>query len=428
MNVSDLRGILNYVPQYRDKVVVISIDGALLAPDQLSNLLLDIAVLWNLRIRIVLVHGIGHQLKQLSSESNTPISDTDGTGITNSETLALCLTAANRLTHEIMEGITSTDIRCIYANAIIASPLGIMAGVDHLFTGKVEKVDGELLTKILREDIVPVLPPLGFDGDGHTYRLNSDAVACAVAQTLGAVKLIFLAPQDKFTRNGQLVRQFSVVEAEEYAARHRGEIPPPLRSKVEHGIRACRGGVSRVHIVNGLIDEALLSEIFLNEGVGTMIYANEYQAVRPAVRADVRTILSLIKNSVDSTELVRRTRADVVSQLGDYYVFEVDRHIVGCVALHEFPEQGAGELACLFVRPSHENLGIGRKLMAFVDKRAREKGLKRLFALSTQAYTYLEQKGGFHTAQPEDLPPVRRQKWEQSGRNSRVLVRDLVRL
>ena len=133
MKVSDLRGILNYVPSYREKVFVIALDGAVLAGDNISNLILDIGVLWSLRIRTVLVHGAGQQIRDLASQSSTPISNYDGIGVTDAGTLSLALTAANRLTHEIMEGLTAVDIRCIYPNAIsAASTLIIEPGIHRI--------------------------------------------------------------------------------------------------------------------------------------------------------------------------------------------------------------------------------------------------------------------------------------------------------
>ena len=89
------------------------------------------------------------------------------------------------------------------------------------------------------------------------------------------------------------------------------------------------------------------------------------------------------------------------------------------------PKQNQGELACLYVSSSHENQGIGRKLIQFVENRARELGLSELLALSTQAFTYFQSKGGFVEGTPDDLPPARREKYEQSGRNSKVLVKKL---
>jgi amino-acid N-acetyltransferase len=95
------------------------------------------------------------------------------------------------------------------------------------------------------------------------------------------------------------------------------------------------------------------------------------------------------------------------------------------VALHVYPEHGKGEVACLYVKPSHENQGIGRKLLQFAENRARELGLQELLALSTQAFTYFQSKGGFSEGSPEDLPPARREKYEQTGRRSKILVKKL---
>jgi len=95
------------------------------------------------------------------------------------------------------------------------------------------------------------------------------------------------------------------------------------------------------------------------------------------------------------------------------------------VALHVYPEQSKGELACLYVNPSHENQGIGRKLIQFIETKAREMNLNELLTLSTQAFTYFQSKGGFTEGRPDDLPPVRREKYDHSGRNSKVLLKKL---
>jgi len=95
------------------------------------------------------------------------------------------------------------------------------------------------------------------------------------------------------------------------------------------------------------------------------------------------------------------------------------------VALHVYREHGKGELACLHVSSAHENQGIGRKLIQFVENKARELGLNELITLSTQAFTYFKSKGGFGEGTPEDLPPERREKYDQSGRKSKVLVKKL---
>jgi len=426
MKVSDLRGILTYIPGFREKTFVIALDGAIISDDNFANILLDLAVLRSLSIRLVIVHGAAHQLRELSEQTGIPLSNADGTGITDEETLKLALTAANRITHEVLEGLASNDLRACYTNAVIAHPYGIVGGVDRLFTGRVERVDTEFLNQLLEKGVIPVIAPLGFDGDGRTFRVNSDGVAVEVAEALKAAKLIFVTNHNGFTRGGKPISQISVTEAEEFYKKNKGEIPENLVSKFEHCIQACRNGVNRVHVLDGRVDEALLTEIFSSEGIGTMIHANEYQAVRRALKKDVRAIRNLIRESVEQEELVKRTRQDIISQLSDYYVFQIDGNIVGCVALHVQPGGEMAELACLSVSGAHENIGIGLKLMLFAENAARERGVKTIFLLSTRAFNYFQQKGGYKEGSPENLPPARQEKYESSGRNSKVLVKHLV--
>ena len=128
MKLTDLRGILRYIPQFREKTFVISVDGAVVTSENFANLLTDIAVLRSLNIRVVLVHGASAQIKTLAEEQHVTPSNLDGSGVTDEATLKLALTAANRLTHEILEGLSANDLRAACPNAVIAHPQGI-AGV-----------------------------------------------------------------------------------------------------------------------------------------------------------------------------------------------------------------------------------------------------------------------------------------------------------
>jgi len=423
VKLTDLRGILQYIPQFREKTFILAIDGAIVTDENFATLLLDVAVLRSLNIRVVLVHGASAQIKSLADEANTKVSDLDGAGITDANTLKLALTAANRLTHEILEGLSANDLRAASTNVIIAHPMGIIGGVDHQFTGKVERVDTELLQTLLAQGVVPVIPPLGFDGDGKTYRVNSDGVAIAVAEALKAIKLIFITSSDGILVQGRLIRQMLVADLESVLALQKNDVAP--LSKALHAVAGCKAGVPRVHVINGRVEEGLLAEVFSNDGIGTLIYANEYQQIRRALKKDVRAIQLLTKKAVESEELVKRSRATIEKSLGDYFIFEIDKNPVACVALHVYPESKKGELACLYVSASHENQGIGKKLIQFIETKAREMGLGELLTLSTQAFTYFQSKGGFSEGTPDDLPPARREKYEQSGRNSKVLVKKL---
>ena len=421
MKVSDLRGILQYVPRFRDRIFVVAIDGEVIASPNFGNLLLDLAVLRSLSIKVILVHGASAQIAQLAADRGVTLSNADGTGITDDPTLKTGLDAATTVMNEIMQGLTAVDLRAVYANVVIAHPAGILGGVDYLHTGRVERVDTKSLHLFLNEGITPVIPPMGFDGEGRTFRVNSDAIALEVAEAMQAMKIIFLAARDGVIVTGELVRQLSIAETEEIVKKRKLPLDVGTYSKLDHAARACRLGIPRVHLLNGLLDEALLSEVFSHEGIGTMVYSNEYQQIRRVFKKDVRAVMALIRESVNSEELVRRTRTDILAHLEDYWVMELDRALVACVAVHLYPEEKKAELACLYVAKAHEGQGYGRKLMAFAEQLVAERGMKEIFALSTQAFNYFQQKGGFVETTPDVLPPERRKKYDESARNSKVL-------
>lgn len=426
MNVSDLREILQYVPRFRERIFVIAVDGAVAASPNFPNILLDLAVLRSLSVRVVLVHGASHQIAELARKRGMKITNSDGTGITDEPTLELAIDAAIRLTNGIMEGLSAVDLRAAYANAIIAHPAGILGGTDQLFTGRVERVDNHALELLLKEGIIPVIPPLGFDGEGRTYRVNSDGIALEVAEALHAAKVIFLGADDVVGGANPLPRQLSIDESEELIKKLRASNGPSgLISKIECASRACRGGVPRAHLLDGRINEALLTEIFSHEGSGTMVYSNEYQQIRRIFKKDVRAVMTLIRQSVEDEEIARRTRADILSRIEDYWILEVDRTPIACVAVHIDPSRSLAEMACLYVSKAHENKGFGRKLMAFAENLAKEKGVERMFALSTRAVNYLQQKGGYAETDASILSEERRARYEGSGRNSRILVKEL---
>jgi len=425
VKLTDLRGILQYIPQFREKIFILAIDAGIVVDDSLSTLLLDVALLRSLNIRVVLVHGAAERIRALADERQVVASDLEGAGVTDAATLDLALTAANRLTHEILEGLSANDLRAACTNVIVARPIGVIQGVDHLYTGRVERIDAEFLQSLLAQGVIPIIPPLGFDGDGKTYRVNSDAMAVAVAEQLKAVKLIFITTQRGLLYNGEPIRQILVDDLRQLLERDRAGFTPDMLSKARHALLACNGGVPRVHVIDGTLDEGLLGEVFDNHGLGTLIHANEYDNIRPARKKDVHAIQMLTRQAVEAQELLERTKSSIERRLDDYFIFEIDKNPVACVALHVYREENQGELACLYVSPSHENQGIGRKLIQFVENRARELGLRELLALSTQAFTYFQSKAKFVEGTADDLPPVRREQYHKSARNSKVLLKRL---
>ncbi len=428
MAIADLRGILHYVPQFRGRTFVVAVDGAVLASPQQAQLMVDLASLHNLDIRLVLVFGARRQIQEAAEKTSVTPSNLDGTGPTDEATLELCLSAISRLSGELMRGLTTVGLRTATPNAISAHPAGIVDAIDQLHTGRIEDVDSRGLRTILDDGMIPLVAPLTYDRSGQALRLNSDAVAVAIGREIGADKILFLSeepcPRSLSPDGGGQIPSGNAI-----SLAHRLEAKgdrPSLASKFRHASKACEGSVSRVHIIDGNDPESLLSELFSNEGVGLMVYADDYLLVRSAVEADIPEILTLIEGAIEEGEILHRSYDTILMSIADFSLLEVDGNPIGCVAVHQsedFPE--TAELACLFVRQSHKGQGYGARLVAHAEQIAIERGAQQLVVLTTRAKGYFERVGNFSSADPSQLPAFRLSSYQSSGRGSIVLLKTL---
>ena len=423
---TDLRGILQYVPRFQGQIFVIAIDGSIVADENFGNLLVDIAVLRSLGIKIVLVHGIGHQLQELSALRGVPISNSDGTGVTDAATLDLSIRASSRVSHLILEGLTGSSLKAAITNAVRVVPVGILKGVDQQLTGKVDRIDKEFLTMLIERQVVPLISPVAFGPDGKSMRVNSDLLAAETAQALQATKIIYLAPTPGLEIEGNVRHEISVDALRSLLSEHPEQIAETSRSKATHAVRAIESGTARVHVVDGRVFDGLLNEIFSNEGVGSLVYGNDYQQIRKATRRDVRHIYNLTRNAVKREELIYRTQQAIEKNIDQFFVFEIDENLIASVSLTTYPEKPElAEIGSLYVLPFYQNRGIGRKMVNYACMVAKERGATTALALSTQSFTFFISSCGFTEADKTVLPDSRLKGYEESGRNSKILVKPL---
>ena len=428
MNYDDIRGILRYVPQFRGQKFVVLLDSSLIGHENLQNVLLDLAVLTSLNIKVVVVFGARQQVMDLAARHGVTLTSPDATGVTDDATLEVALDAVSRISTDLLQQLNGVGLRAAVSNAIAAHPAGVIKGRDLGHSGTIDRVETASLQSLIEQGLIPLVPPLGFEG-GRLLRVNSAAVAVQVATSIGAAKLLFVGAGVVENSAGQRIRQLSVEEARALADATPGaeDSEHSQTLLLRHAARACEGGVARVHFLDGKSDDAVLGELFSIGGVGTMVYRDAYHNIRPARRSDVEGIMRMVRQAVDDEELVARSRQEIRASLDRYFVLDVDGTVTGVVALHPWPEHKAAEVACLYVRRTHEGMGYGRKLVQFAEKRAAEAGCERLFALSTQAYNFFENRLGFAPATADDLPPARREKLLKSGRNSRIMVKQLTK-
>lgn len=423
MKPTDLRGILKYVPQFRDHIFVIAIDGSIIDDDNFQNVLTDLAVLRSLNIKIILVHGIGRQIKQIAEQTGTTITDAYGGGPTDEATLKLAITASTQVSYRIIEGLTRNGLKYATTNAVRATVMGILHGVDHQSTGRLERVDLDLVRTLLQEEIVPLFSPIVFDREGRALRINSDLLAAELAVRLGASKLIYLTPHPGLLIDEQMVMNLPLSLLEQTLTERPASIDERTRSKARYATFALQGGTSRAHILDGRVYGCLLTEIFDKVGLGTMVHADEYQQIRPARRKDATAISTLLRNASKSDAVRQLSFKQVEKQIDSFFVYEIDDSIIGCVRLIHYRQPPAIEIASLYVQPFYQGRGVGRKLVEFCEREAKKRQARQLFALSTQNFVFFKNTGLFEEGSLDDLPQTRRDEYVQSGRHSRILIR-----
>ncbi len=189
-------------------------------------------------------------------------------------------------------------------------------------------------------------------------------------------------------------------------------------------LQAVSQGVQRVHLLDGAMPGCLSRELFSNEGVGVMIYRDSYQEIRPLSEEDIPELLAIIGRSIRAQHLLPRSYEELEANMQDYFVMAIDGNVVGSVALYSY-EGDICELACLFVKESHKGLGYGRTLVSFAEETAKTRGMKQIFALSTDAGGFFERQLEYAPMPLDVIPSERQAKLKSSGRNSVALIKSL---
>jgi amino-acid N-acetyltransferase len=422
MKFGDLRTILRYVPQFQGRTFIVALDGGVIASENLSNVLLDLAALRSLGIRVVLIFDASPQVQALARSRRVKATSTGGDGPTDRETLDVAIDAVGRTANRLVQQLTVLGVRTVAAaNLLTVRKAGILGGIDQQLTGKVHGVDTASLHTLLSDNILPVVAPLGYDRKGQTLALDADWIAVEIGVALRAQKVIYLAGPGQLPFPDGPSSQFSVRHLREELER-RPDLPPGARTKLQCAARACEQGVARVHLIPGLQDEAILAELFSSEGIGTMIHVDVYETLRPAALADLEAMVQMTRRAVEEGQLLPRSREEILERLDDYCVVEMDNNLVGIVAVHLYPGEDAAEVASLHVLPTHLGRGYGAALMRWVEQRAREAGVRHLFGYTTQASDYFIDRCGFEAcADSSFVPRERLDKARASARNSRLV-------
>jgi amino-acid N-acetyltransferase len=290
----------------------------------------------------------------------------------------------------------------------------------------VRSIDTEAINKNLVNHHIVILGPTGYSTTGEVFNLLAEEVAVHAAMALKADKLILLGEKEGIAdTDDRLLRELIPNEVDQYL---RNKIlDSEILRHMDASREACRGGVRRVHIISYARDGALLQELFTRDGSGTLITQDPYEEIRTADIDDVVGLIELLRPLEEEGILVRRSRERLETEIHHFAVIERDGMIVGCAALYPLPKDDAGllsgEIACVAVHPNYRSGDRGSELLDYLEARARNKGIKKLFVLTTRtAHWFLEQ--GFAPVSVDDLPKERKALYNFQ-RNSQVFSKKL---
>ncbi len=435
------RSVAPYIHMHRGKTFVVAVCGEAIAAGKLTTIAQDLALIQSMGVKIVLVHGFRPQVnEQLAAKGHAP-KYSHGIRITDSVALDCAQEAAGQLRYEIeaafSQGLPNTPmagatVRVMSGNFITARPVGIVDGIDFKHSGVVRKVDTAGIMRTLDMGAMVLLSPFGFSPTGEAFNLTMEEVATSVATDLQADKLIFLTeipgialdPTQPMTEDNPIDTELPLAAAEKLLASLPGaQLPTDTAFYLQHCVKACKSGVERSHILPFATDGALLLEVYVHDGIGTMIVDEKLESLREATSDDVGGVLQLIEPFERDGTLVKRDRTEIERDITNYSIIEHDGVIFGCAALYPYPESRTAEMAALTVSPQSQSQGDGEKLLKRVEQRAKAAGLDSIFVLTTRTMHWFI-KRGFAQVDPDWLPEARKRKYNWD-RKSQVLVKKL---
>ena len=435
------RSVAPYIHKFRNQTFVVGICGEAIAAGKLPHLAQDLAMIQSMGVKVVLVHGFRPQVNEQLRAKGHEAKYSHGMRITDGVALDCAQEAAGQLRYEIeaafSQGLPNTPmagstVRVISGNFITARPVGIVDGVDFQHSGLVRKVDVAGISRTLDFGAMVLISPFGFSPTGEAFNLTMEEVATSVSIALQADKLIFVTeipgirsnPDEPLSEDNPIDTELPLAAAESLLA----QVPAPQHPSdtafyLRYCVKACKGGVERSHMIPFAVDGALLLEIYVHDGIGTMVVDEKLEELREATADDVGGILQLIEPFEKDGTLVKRSRTEIERAAAHYTIVEHDGVIFACAALYPYPEARTAEMAALTVSPQSQGQGDGEKILKRIEQRAKAAGLQSIFVLTTRTMHWFI-KRGFVQMEPDWLPDARKRKYNWD-RKSLVLVKKL---
>ena len=269
---------LPYIQKFNRKIIVVKYGGSAMVDEELKRKVIqDVVLLKLVGFKPIIVHGGGKEISKWVTKSGMEPRFVNGLRVTDEPTMEIAEMVLNKVNKSLVSLIEELGVKACGISGKDGGMLKVekkfSGGEDIGYVGEITDVDTTLVTSLLKDDFLPVICPIGYDDEFHSYNINADDAACAIARAVSAEKLAFLTDIEgvykDYNDKNTLISELSVSEARELL--NGGTIGGGMLPKLNNCIDAIENGVSRVHILDGRIPHCLLLEIFTNKGIGTAI-------------------------------------------------------------------------------------------------------------------------------------------------------------
>ena len=269
---------LPYIQKFNRKIIVVKYGGSAMVDEELKRKVIqDVVLLKLVGFKPIIVHGGGKEISKWVTKSGMEPRFVNGLRVTDEPTMEIAEMVLNKVNKSLVSLIEELGVKACGISGKDGGMLKVekkfSGGEDIGYVGEITDVDTTLVTSLLKDDFLPVICPIGYDDEFHSYNINADDAACAIARAVSAEKLAFLTDIEgvykDYNDKNTLISELSVSEARELL--NGGTIGGGMLPKLNNCIDAIEHGVSRVHILDGRIPHCLLLEIFTNKGIGTAI-------------------------------------------------------------------------------------------------------------------------------------------------------------
>ena len=273
---------LPYIQRFHGKTIVVKYGGSAMVDHELKkSVIRDVALLKLVGFRPIIVHGGGKEITKWINKVGLETNFVNGLRVTDKPTMEIAEMVLNKINKGLVSMMEKVGLKAVGISGkdgtVLRVDKKLSGGKDIGYVGEIKEVNTCLLDTLLDNDFIPVICPVGSDDEYHSFNINADDAACAIATAVKAAKLVFLSDIEGVYRDpldrSSLISELSIPEAKEFLKS--GNVGGGMLPKLENCISAIESGVSRVHILDGRIEHCLLLEFFTNKGIGTAIIGDD---------------------------------------------------------------------------------------------------------------------------------------------------------